>query len=92
MGKKANIFIGFHKYLDYGVWCDDIHIPLELGADYHPERIMEKGVRDNDGNDNISIWNPLFLENTGLYWIWRQLENVCSLLFNRDTDHTMYDV
>lgn len=74
MEKKANFYVIFHKDLTYGVWDDELWTPLEVGSYYHPERILENGVRDNDCQDNISIWNPTFLENTGTYWIWKNAD------------------
>ena len=70
MQKLVDGYIFFHKKLDYGVWNNEVWAPLEVGAAYHNEQLMEDGFRDDMG-DNISIWNPLFLENTGTYWIWK---------------------
>lgn len=67
----TKIFIYTHKAVDYGVWENELYVPLEVGA-ARREPIYQ--CRDNVG-DNISEWNAMYAENTGLYWLWKQLEN-----------------
>lgn len=85
MEKKANFYVIFHKSIDYGVWDDELWTPLEAGAEYHTQRFLENGVRDNDCPDNISIWNPTFLENTCTYWIWKNAD--CSKKYTGQTQY-----
>lgn len=67
--QDAQIYVYNHKPLDYGVWDNALYTPLEVGAFYR-EPYMEQ-MRDNAERDNISAANPLFAENTGLYFVWK---------------------
>ena len=49
----------------------DIYIPLHVGAACNDQILPY--TRDDSG-DNISAFNPLFCELTGLYWAWKNLE------------------
>ena len=69
MDKKADLYVVFHRPVDYGIWDDELWTPLQVGS-YGKERLLEQGYTDCEG-DNISEWNRLFWENTGLYWIWK---------------------
>lgn len=62
-----NVYILTHKELEYGIWDNSLYTPLQVGFadDLY-------SCRDNTG-DNISEWNPLFLELTGIYWIWKNI-------------------
>lgn len=61
----AQIYIFGHKPLEYGYWDNELYTPLQVGAEFHPPFTE---LRDNQG-DNIGIWNPVFAESTGLYWV-----------------------
>ena len=86
------IFIYGHKPVEYGIWNNSLYTPLEVGASQR-EKIFD--IRDNEG-DNISIWNPIYAELTGMYWLWKNKPSglkyigVCQyrrrLEFNEDTD------
>lgn len=70
--KKADCCILFHKKVDYPLWeNEEIWTPLEVGAALR-DRVYEFGSRDNEG-ENISKWNDLFAETTGIYWLWKHL-------------------
>lgn len=62
---KAQIYIAAHKPTDYGIWDNELYTPVQVGNN---EDFLE--CRDNTG-DNISQWNFLFAETTGLYWVWK---------------------
>lgn len=61
----AQIFILGHKEVPYGLWDNSLYTPLQVGAAYNPHFLP---ITDDIG-DNIGIWNPVFAESTGLYWI-----------------------
>lgn len=65
--KDIRIYINSHKEVDYGIWDNSLYTPLECGAALR-DKVFK--TRDNTG-DNISEWNPLYAENTGIYWIWK---------------------
>lgn len=67
--QDAQIYIYNHKALEYGVWDNELYTPIEVGAELR-DPFMEQ-LRDNDEQDNISAANPLFAENTGLYYVWK---------------------
>lgn len=61
----AQIYILGHKPLEYGYWDNKLYTPLQVGAAFNPQFLP---ITDNMG-DNIGIWNKVFAESTGLYWI-----------------------
>lgn len=65
----AIIFLMTHKKLDKLPEADNI-IPLQIGA-ANKERLYE--LCDNDIIPNISEQNYIFLEMTGIYYIWQSL-------------------
>ena len=69
------IYIYGHKPVEYGIWNNSLYTPLEVGA-YQREKLFD--IRDNEG-DNISIWNPIYGELTGMYWLWKN--NITSLKY-----------
>lgn len=60
----AQVYVLTHRPVDYQRE-DALYTPLQVGknADFCD-------IRDNTG-DNISAWNPVYAENTGTYWIWK---------------------
>ena len=46
--------------------------PIEVGAACRDQFLYE--LKDNTG-DNISAENPYYAELTGLYWIWKNVNN-----------------
>ena len=49
---------------------DKVVTPLQVGADENREEVCR--LKDNTG-DNISSQNYFFVENTGTYWIWKNV-------------------
>lgn len=65
MREDARIYIIGHRPVDYGIWNNDLYQPIQVGNN---EDFCD--IRDNTG-DNIAEWNPIYAENTALYWIWK---------------------
>lgn len=75
MEKKADCVILYHKEVPYGIWDDEIWTPLEVGAAQR-EKVYDFGLRDNldpTRDKNISDWNLLFAETTGMFFNWKHL-------------------
>lgn len=50
---------------------DEVITPLECGAAIKDNNVCD--LKDNTG-ENISDFNEFFLENTGVYWIWKNVK------------------
>lgn len=50
---------------------DSIYIPLQVGRVLHDDF----GYQGDDTGDNISAKNPYYSELTGLYWIWKNVND-----------------
>lgn len=70
--KDIQIFILSHKKEDF-VLDNNLFTPVETGSYYN--EIPSYELRDNDKIDNISYLNPCFLENTGLYYVYKYLSD-----------------
>lgn len=55
------------KFID-----DSVVTPLQVGSDLSKTDVCE--LKDNTG-DNISSKNYFYIENTGTYWIWKNVKN-----------------
>lgn len=64
---KQEIYILTHKKINYGLDLSK-YIPIQCGAQLSTEDIYK--TKDNIGK-NISNLNKLYLETTGIYWIWQ---------------------
>lgn len=67
MNNDLNIWVLTHKKNKYDL-NDANHINLQVGAAINNERIYD--YRDNIG-ENISEKNPIYLETTGHYCVWK---------------------
>jgi hypothetical protein len=65
----AQIFVLCHKDVDYNIPNNSLYTPILCGADIN--YIKSDYLKDNVGDDNISSFNPFYLECTGTYWIWK---------------------
>ena len=65
--ENLDIYILTHKKLNYNFSLSDYKL-LQCGAELTSNDVCE--LKDNTG-DNISEKNDLFLETTGIYWIWK---------------------
>lgn len=74
-GKRtdAQIFLLTFKKPEYGLLNNKLVTPLQCGASINPENVCS--LKDNMG-DNISHFNWFYVENTGLYWIWKNVKNI----------------
>lgn len=78
MEKLTDNVILFHKAVPYGIWDDEIWTPLECGAALREPVYYDFGLRDNvepTVDMNISEWNNLFAETTGIFFNWKHLDN-----------------
>ena len=50
------------------------YMPIHVGKALHPD--MDLGIQGDDTGDNISQKNGSYCELTGMYWAWKNLENV----------------
>ena len=66
--KDLQIYVLAHKMPPYGLPDDEFHTPIHCGRTLSDSVFCELG---DDSGDNISEKNPWFLEDTGIYWIWK---------------------
>lgn len=69
--KDVQVFMLCYDEKNYGFLDDSVVTPLQCGAQNRPEVCK---VKDNTG-DNISSQNMFFVENTGIYWIWKNIKD-----------------
>lgn len=67
--KDARIYVLSHKAVDYGLLDNNLYTPLECGAALRSEHCAT--VKDSVGEGNISEWNGLFAELTGIWHAWK---------------------
>lgn len=67
----VKIFMLCYDKKDYALLDDNVVTPLQLGAAI-PGRPNVCDLKDNVG-DNISSTNFFYVENTGTYWIWKNV-------------------
>lgn len=65
---KTKIFVMTHRKFEPPK--DNMYVPLQVGHALNGT-LDETYLRDDDGEDNISAWNPCFSELTGMYWVWK---------------------
>lgn len=70
--ENIKIFMLCHKKVDYGLLDDSVVTPLECGADIQDNDVCE--LKDNTG-ENISAQNQFFTEDTGIFWIWKNVHS-----------------
>lgn len=68
---KSKIIVCAHKQ-DF-MAQNDVYMPLQVGKALSNVDLGVQG--DNDG-ENISVKNPNYCELTGLYWAWKNLQDV----------------
>lgn len=62
-------YVLFYDYPEYGIESNSIWAPIECGAALKKEH-RDDVLFDNLGV-NISVWNPLYAENTAIFQIWK---------------------
>lgn len=67
---SVKIYTMTHKSFD--VPPDDTYVPLHVGA----EGKSELGYLKDNSGDNISSLNPYFAELSGMYWVWKNVDDV----------------
>lgn len=69
--ENIKIYSLCYERKDFTFLEDSVVTPLQVGASNGTEVCK---LKDNTG-DNISDKNYLFIENTGTYWIWKNIHN-----------------
>ena len=69
--KDVQLFMLCYDNKDYGFVDNEVMTPLQCGASNHKDVCK---LKDNVG-DNISSSNFCFAENTGIYWIWKNIKD-----------------
>ena len=70
--KDVQLFMLCFNPTDYGFVNNEVMTPLQCGAAVNDKDVCK--LKDNTG-DNISQLNPYYVENTGLYWIWKNVKD-----------------
>ena len=70
--EQLQIYVLTHKIPPYGLPDDEYRTPIHCGKSLNDSFVCELG---DDTGDNISCKNPWFVEDTGIYWVWKNLEN-----------------
>lgn len=69
--KDVQIFTLCYEKKDFSFLNDEVITPLQVGA-INGTNVCE--LKDNVG-DNISAGNYFYIENTGTYWIWKNVKD-----------------
>ena len=70
--KDVQLFMLCFNPKDYGFVNNEVMTPLQCGAAVN--NVDTCKLKDNTG-DNISHLNQYYVENTGLYWIWKNVKD-----------------
>lgn len=70
--KDVQLFMLCYDKKDYDFIDNTIMTPLQCGADVNHRNVCY--LKDNTG-DNISDKNLYYVENTGVYWIWKNVKD-----------------
>lgn len=69
---------------------NEVVTPLQCGTSIQDNNVCD--LKDNTG-DNISYLNEFYLENTGVYWIWKNITNAKykgQMQYRRQFDNLQY--
>ncbi len=69
--KDTKILIAAHKKSEFPQ--DNIFLPIQVGRKLSKNKL---DIQGDDIGDNISEKNPSYCELTGMYWAWKNLEDV----------------
>ena len=69
---KVKILVCCHK--NDIIPSQDNYMPIHVGKALHND--IDLGITGDNTGDNISIKNKNYCELTGVYWAWKNLENV----------------
>lgn len=70
--KDVQLFMLCYEKKDYDFIDNSIMTPIQCGAAVNPHNVCQ--LKDNTG-DNISDKNYFYVENTGVYWIWKNIKD-----------------
>lgn len=82
MDVNVNIFEMGHKPWNYSE--SKIVVPLQVGAAITGNDFLP--LKDNTG-ENIGIWNRVYAEATGIYWIWKNIAQSTDLKYIGQTTY-----
>ena len=71
---KINIYVAVHKPAT--LYGDSCYRFIHVGADLHPEVYIDGALKDNGNSDNISVKNDIYCELTGLYYLWKHVNDI----------------
>lgn len=69
-GKNVKIYTMTHKKFEEPT--DSMYIPLQVGKAIH----KDLGYLGDDTGDNISSKNPFYAELSGMYWVWKNCNDL----------------
>lgn len=72
--KRLQLYCYTHKVPDYGLVDDEIHTPIHVGKTLHKD--VDVCPVGDDTGDNVSNLNGIMRELTGMYWVWKNVNNV----------------
>jgi len=70
--KDVQLFMLCYEKKGYDFIDNSIMTPIQCGAALNPHNVC--ALKDNTG-DNISDKNYFYVENTGVYWIWKNVKD-----------------
>lgn len=72
--KELQLYCLTHKLPEYGLVDDKYHTPIHVGKSNNIDKYI-CDIGDNTG-ENISKYNAYYRELTGIYWIWKNVNDI----------------
>ncbi len=72
MSKRKNVKIYTMTHKKFEEPTDSMYIPLQVGKAIH----KDLGYLGDDTGDNISSKNPFYAELSGMYWVWKNCNDL----------------
>ena len=64
---RTKIYQIAHREIDEPLWNDDLYDSVQVG---NAEQFANH--RDTECEGSIAEWNPIYYEETGTYWLWKE--------------------
>lgn len=64
---RTKIFQITHREIDEPLWNDDLYDSVQVG---NAEQFANH--RDTECEGSLAEWNPIYCEQTGVYWVWKE--------------------